>query len=246
MFKFERITELLNVDVPHLFVMFIIFAFLGWMCEEVYCCSIEKKWVYRGMLFGPICPIYGFGGVLIAYALFPLRETWIPLFIASFVLTSVVEYFGSWVLEKVFHMKWWDYSHYKFNINGRVCLLNSSLFGLMGVVAWHFVIPLIYKIIYFEPVQPYFLIIYYVLKVAITVDLFFTVRHLVNLSTVLAKMKIQHEVHKEEFRKKLEERKAKIVEHWLSRYPKLKSKEYDEMIKKVKEFKNHIKNNKKN
>ena len=117
-----------------------------------------------------------------------ILATWVPLFFLSMFLCSVVEYFISWLLEKLFNTLWWDYSHYKFNINGRVCLLNSLLFGAMGIFSVHFVIPpILYvlnllseKVIYISST---------VIAVALTVDLLITVRRLVDFSTTMERIK---------------------------------------------------------
>ena len=91
------------IDSAHLFLFFLSYAFLGWICEEIWCTVKSRKITKRGMLHGPICPIYGFGSVLILYLLEPWRTTWVRLFFASVIVTSILEYFTSWLLEKLFH-----------------------------------------------------------------------------------------------------------------------------------------------
>ena len=112
---------------------FTIYSFLGWMCESTYCSIGQKKLVNRGFLNGPFCPIYGFGALLVISILSPFVNNIPVLFIASIIVTSTLEYITSYVLEKIFHMSWWDYSTYKYNINGRVCLQNSLMFGLLSL-----------------------------------------------------------------------------------------------------------------
>ena len=103
---------------------FFIYAFLGYICEVIYCSIGQRKLVNRGYLYGPICPIYGYGAVLVIFAMTPIKNlgTWyFPLvFLAGTVLVTVLEYLTSYVMEKLFHMRWWDYSRYKFQINGLV------------------------------------------------------------------------------------------------------------------------------
>ncbi|MFI3214989.1 MAG: putative ABC transporter permease [Eubacteriales bacterium] len=111
-----------------------IYSFIGWCCECIYCSLGSGKVVNRGFLYGPFCPIYGFGALGTIYLL-----QWVPhnistIFIAGVILTSSLEYFTSWAMEKLFKTSWWDYSDKKFNINGRVCLLNSTLFGFLCVI----------------------------------------------------------------------------------------------------------------
>ena len=112
---------------------FTIYSFLGWVCESTYCSIGQKKLVNRGFLNGPFCPIYGFGALLVISILSPFVNNIPILFIASIIVTSTLEYITSYVLEKIFHMSWWDYSTYKYNINGRVCLKNSLMFGVMSL-----------------------------------------------------------------------------------------------------------------
>ena len=112
---------------------FTIYSFLGWVCESTYCSIGQKKLVNRGFLNGPFCPIYGFGALLVISILSPFVNNIPVLFIASIIVTSTLEYITSYVLEKIFHMSWWDYSTYKYNINGRVCLQNSLMFGLLSL-----------------------------------------------------------------------------------------------------------------
>ncbi len=183
------IFQMLNTDIEHLFLMFIIFAFIGWVCEEFYVSFANRRFVYRGMLYGPICPIYGFGGIIIVYCLYPWRNSWLILFLASMILTSLLEYASSWILEKMFHAKWWDYSSRKFNIHGRVCLLNSTLFGLLGVAQWHFVEPFVYRLLYMEFLQPYVRTIYIIIALILATDIMLTIRKLVDFNTAMGRLK---------------------------------------------------------
>lgn len=124
-----------------IFLYFIIYAFLGWVCESVYKSIFRKKIINSGFLNGPICPIYGVGALLIIYLLTPVQNNPILVFILGVLSTSVLEYFTSWLLEVLFHMSWWDYSKHKFNINGRVCLLNATMFGLMSLFVMYIAHP---------------------------------------------------------------------------------------------------------
>ncbi len=90
--------------------------------------------VNRGFLYGPFCPIYGVGALLVVYLLQYFPQSTIAIFLGGAVVTSALEYLTSFLMEKLFATSWWDYSDKKFNLNGRICLLNSTLFGLMCVV----------------------------------------------------------------------------------------------------------------
>lgn len=117
-----------------LFILFITYSTIGWMIELV-AVSIEKKKIVkdRGFLIGPYCPIYGFSSILMLIFLSKYEDDPWVLFIMAIVLCTTVEYFTSFIMEKLFKVRWWDYSHMRFNLNGRVCLTNSVLFGALGL-----------------------------------------------------------------------------------------------------------------
>ncbi len=120
---------------------FFIYSFCGWLMETVLCSIREHRFINRGFLNGPLCPIYGCGILLILTFLLPVRDS-IPraevavpvIFLAGAVLASAVEYFTSWAMEKLFHARWWDYSKHRFNLNGRICLSISAAWGLLATV----------------------------------------------------------------------------------------------------------------
>lgn len=130
-----------------LFLYFFLYAIIGWICEVIYCSIPEKKFINRGFLNGPYCPIYGVGAIIIITFLMPYVDNPILVFLIGVILTSALEYITSWGMEKLFHAKWWDYSEHKFNINGRVCLLNSVLFGMMCVVLMYIVHPFVNSLV---------------------------------------------------------------------------------------------------
>lgn len=118
-----------------------IYSALGWACESIYVSIGQRKLINSGFLHGPFCPIYGFGAVFVILLLTPMANHPFLVFLLGIIITSVIEYFTSWLLEMLFHVMWWDYSHYKYNINGRVCLLNSFLFGCMSIFVIYFLHP---------------------------------------------------------------------------------------------------------
>ncbi len=130
-----------------LFLTFMFYAFVGWCIEEVNEVITTKKIVNRGFLIGPYLPIYGFGGLLITLLLDKYKGDYIVLFLLSSFVCSILEYFTSYILEKIFKARWWDYSRFKYNINGRICLYNVLLFGLLGTFMIYFINPLINKIL---------------------------------------------------------------------------------------------------
>lgn len=125
-----------------LFLWFLFYSFAGWVYESILVSVMEHRPVNRGFLNGPLCPIYGSGAVLAIVVLQPLGNP-VLIFFASMVGASVLEYVTSWVMERLFHARWWDYSDYRFNINGRVCLLGACIFGVGGVVITKLIHPVV-------------------------------------------------------------------------------------------------------
>lgn len=115
------------------FLLFLTYAFLGW-CMEVTCKLIQfKRFINRGFLVGPYCPIYGWGALAITLLLQRYTNDIIVLFVMAVIVCSFIEYFTSYFMEKKYHARWWDYSNKKFNINGRICLDTMIPFGILGV-----------------------------------------------------------------------------------------------------------------
>lgn len=114
------------------FMLFIVYSLIGWIVEVVGILIQEKKLVNRGFLIGPYCPIYGVGGITIILLLNKYMEDPIILFVMAIVICSLLEYFTSYIMEKLFKTRWWDYSNFKFNINGRICLETMWAFGALA------------------------------------------------------------------------------------------------------------------
>ena len=169
------------------FLSFIIYSFLGWVCETAYCSIGARKFVNRGFLHGPLCPVYGVGALLVLWLLPKDPKDTLSLFLSAILVTTVLEYLTSVILEKLFHMKWWDYSRYKFQINGRVCLLNSLMFGALATVLVRFINPEVQGLLSAVPasVLPWICL---VLLAAVLLDTFLTVRELLELKGKLQQM----------------------------------------------------------
>ena len=111
---------------------FFIYAFIGWLIEVGAKLVKTGKFVNRGFLIGPICPIYGRAGVLFLFFIYDTNNVFL-VFFKSILICSILEYAASYIMEKMFNARWWDYSNRKFNINGRICLGTMIPFGLLGV-----------------------------------------------------------------------------------------------------------------
>ena len=122
------------------FLWLMIYSMIGWIYESTICSIGHKKLINRGFLNGPYCPIYGTGAVLVLLVLGKIQNP-VLLFFAGAVVTCSLEYLTSWLMEKLFHARWWDYSKRKFNIGGRVCLIGAVVFGAFSVVLILFLHP---------------------------------------------------------------------------------------------------------
>ena len=116
-----------------LILYFFVSSLIGYIVEVLYCSIGEKRLVNRGFLHGPYLPIYGFGALIIVLLFSRFSDNVLVLFLLSVLGTSLLEYLTSYLLEVLFHAKLWDYSTYPLNLHGRVCALNSTLFGLLSL-----------------------------------------------------------------------------------------------------------------
>lgn len=133
-------------DLKVLFLLFIIYSVTGWIIEVIATYPDTKCFVNRGFLIGPYCPIYGNCAIAMILLLHNIKDP-ILLFILSIIICSVGEYVTSYLMEKIFHARWWDYTKNKFNLNGRICLVNSLAFGVLGFLLIKFVNPFVVGLI---------------------------------------------------------------------------------------------------
>lgn len=126
------------------FLLFFVSAVLGWLME-VACKLVEfKRFINRGFLIGPYCPIYGFGAVAVTAALSRYADSPVLVFVMAVVICGALEYATSYLMEKLFHARWWDYSQRRFNLNGRVCANTLIPFGILGLAMIYLVKPFLF------------------------------------------------------------------------------------------------------
>ncbi len=138
-----------NIEIY--FMLFIIYSVLGWVMECTLGFIEKRKFVNRGFLIGPYCPIYGVGVVSVSLLLNRFSENLIILFLLSTIICGILEYFTSYIMEKIFKARWWDYSNNKFNINGRICLETLIPFGFISVLVIRFINPWMFGKLYMIP-----------------------------------------------------------------------------------------------
>ena len=126
-----------------LLTYFIIYSFCGWLIESAYKSILQRKLINSGFLHGPFCPIYGIGAIIMYLLLQDFKGNPILVFCLGFVVLSIWEYIVGVLLEKIFKTKYWDYSNYKYNLQGRVCLLNSIFWGILGIIFIYYIHPFV-------------------------------------------------------------------------------------------------------
>ena len=182
----ERGNKLIEID--KYIILFFAFSFLGWLMEVMVVIFKERKIVNRGFLIGPCCPIYGFGGLIMTLLLQNIKNNPIILFLLSLLICSVLEYGTSYVMEKLFHARWWDYSNRKFNINGRICLTNMIAFGLLGCLIIYILDPIYFEKIKYLSTQ-ILNIICIILLALFLIDSIFSVKIIKNIKLIKKNMK---------------------------------------------------------
>lgn len=132
-------------------LLFFVYSFLGWFMESIGGIFVVKKYINRGFLIGPYCPVYGTGVVLITLLLNNSTDNCISLFINVMVICGVLEYLTGYLMEKNFNARWWDYSEKRFNINGRVCLETLVPFSIMGTLFLYVINPILINLFVSAP-----------------------------------------------------------------------------------------------
>ena len=178
------------ITIANLFLLFLLYAFIGWCMEVVVVYFSTKKLVDRGFLIGPICPIYGLGSILIVILLQKYVGDPFVLFVMSVFICSLLEYFTSYLMEKLFKARWWDYSNKKFHINGRICLDNCAAFGILGVLMLYFVNPFFTHILSLFPIR----ILYTIAGVLFVV---FVADNIVSLKIITSFKNVAKSIHKD-------------------------------------------------
>ena len=152
-----------NIDLYEIIFYIGIYSFLGWCCEVLYAYKNQKKFVNRGFLHGPLCPIYGACIVSLVLLLDSFKENIFILFIVAFISTSFIEYSTGFLLEKVFRRKYWDYSMDPFNLHGRICLHFSLMWGGASLAVVKIVHPIVSHIVNTIPITLGLTIVYIIL-----------------------------------------------------------------------------------
>lgn len=148
---------------------FFIYSFVGWILETIYAFIVLGHFDNRGFLIGPICPIYGFGMLILTIGLSKYKKNNFKLFFAAAIILTYFEYLAGFALDAIFNLKWWDYSNDFLNINGRICLSFALVWGIIAIIVVNFIHPFTEKILnkFLYKIPP--LIVDYTVKVMIII-----------------------------------------------------------------------------
>ncbi|WP_240068659.1 putative ABC transporter permease [Enterococcus faecalis] len=194
-------------------LLFFIYSFIGWLWETVYCSLKAKKFVYRGFLVGPYCPIYGFGVLSVLYFVEPFENNLLVLYVGSAVLVTILEYITSYGLEKLFHASWWDYHDVPFNLNGRVALPVSLFWGLGCVLIVKVIQPEIAKVVSFlQATFGNYLALCIVIVMGL--DLIYTLLNMQGFKKLITEMGQTLETNQQEFKQRLNTKMEIATADW--------------------------------
>lgn len=133
------------------FLVFVVYAVAGWCLEVTNTLIWKHKFTNRGFMIGPMCPIYGFGAVIMSLCLRNVDNV-VAIFFSAILASAALEYITSFIMEKLFRVRWWDYSEKPFNIRGRICLENLFYFGILGIIVIKLINPLLFAA--FDSIEP--------------------------------------------------------------------------------------------
>ena len=218
---------ILGYPILDLFLYFVFYSFLGWVMETCYCSICERRLVPRGFLYGPICPIYGTGVLLMILFFTPLKKNLVLFYVVAVAVMSSWEYFVAWLLETTTHVKYWDYSNFRFNLKGRICLWVALVWGILSYIVIFYLHPPIES--RFQDIPPWLkYALGSVLLVVLVTDAVLTIRHLalvsklvVGVTTLGEEMQVQLSLGKAELTDKLEPKAEAARQRYYAEVAKL-------------------------
>ena len=221
-------------DLKIYFLLFIIYSVVGWIIEMIDVAILNKKIVNRGFLIGPYCPVYGEGALLMLIFLNKYVYDPFILFCMSFLICGILEYLTSYIMEKLFKARWWDYSSNKFNLNGRICLGNLVLFGLGGIILFYIANPFIMKIL-MSISEPVLNVIAFILLFLFIIDFCISFKIIFEFKNIASTVRKDST---EEIKKRVKaaiESKSALYRRLTKSFPDLeiKIKQYNEKLKKI-------------
>lgn len=173
-------------------LFFYIYCFLGWVWESGYVSFKERKWVNRGFMHGPLLPIYGSGAIIILFATLPVKNSLPLIFLFGMISATILEYFTGAEMEKLFHVRYWDYSNQPLNLNGHICLGCSLAWGgfsLLLVKVIHSPIESFVLSLPYEPLK----VSVFIITVLATIDMTKSFQAAIGLKNLIAELSENNE-----------------------------------------------------
>ncbi|SHE42759.1 putative ABC transporter permease [Alkalibacter saccharofermentans] len=215
------------------FYHFFLYSFIGWTTEVIYAFIYHKRFINRGFLYGPLCPIYGTGMAILLLIfdtlnqnnIFDFYSSYIGIFVFVFFFSSIVEYIVGMALDKMFNTRWWDYSERKYNLNGFICLRFSIMWGIGGILVIKVLNPMVEAFIDMIPTQTGETILR-ILLAYLLIDILFTIKALADYKVIIGKMQNLSKDISESILENIEELEEKgllFTEEMYARFQDLKS-----------------------
>ena len=173
-------------------LLFFFYCFCGWVWESCYVSLCQRRWVNRGFLHGPLLPIYGSGAIIILFVTLPVAGNLALVWLLGMLAATALEYVTGAAMERLFKVRYWDYSKKKFNLDGHICLSSSIAWGFFSILLVRFIHPPIARLLADVPswlVDPLAL----ALTIAFTVDVVQSVQAALDLKDVLTKLAEENE-----------------------------------------------------
>ena len=226
------------------FLLFIIYSFMGWLMEIIDNIIVKHKIVNRGFLLGPYCPIYGTGVVAITVLLKKYSDDVVATFFMSIIICGILEYMTSYFMEKIFKARWWDYTNRKFNINGRVCLQNLVIFGILGTFIVFVANPFLIKYINMIPITTLHIILG-IFSFIFLLDTIVSYKLIFELKDISRELKDNTIEISEKVKKRIRSWKIGLYRRFVRAFPRIKDyvryNRWEEIKKKIEESKEGIK-----
>ncbi len=230
------------LPIENYIALFYIYSIAGWIMESVNISIRNKKFTNRGFLIGPYCPIYGWGVVLITILLQKYHDDIFATFSLSILICGTLEYATSFIMEKIFKARWWDYSKRKFNINGRICLETLIPFGIAGTTITMFINPFLLKYINMVPRVAMYVILG-IISVFFTIDSIISFKIILNLKEMSKEFKDNTDEISEKV-KKIVRKKMVLYKRLVGAFPKIKEnvlyEKWGDIKKKIEESREEI------
>ncbi len=173
--------------ILHYVLMYFLYSSIGWTVECTYRSLGERRIINSGFLYGPMCPIYGTGALVFEILVKPFAAHWWAVLLLGILFADAVEYLTSYLMEKLFHARWWDYSNEFLNINGRICFKHTCYWALFSVLYVYFISPIYDYALSFVPMNVRHILVYVILAI-FAVDLILTVKAVINIQQFMSKL----------------------------------------------------------